>query len=658
MPATDISRSALFSGDDVPLDRASQYKSPEVLPSGESRRVVVYRLAHVGGETWDFRRANRYAIRDIERPVPSVSITNIADYETGCREHRDCYGHISVTPTGVKLVPGSLAKRTTENRNLFNEAGKAALERTGRYAGIRYQDFGSARLVIAPSWELDYQEVSVPASLARNFRAISCTDDAGSPLLRYREVPMKEGEWVVLVRPPSLGHSNVQPFRVRIWDKPCILYPGHCSEYHGEFDGDEMQVYHVSSEDSVAECESWAPVGRDPFLEPTSTYLRLLGGTKPKNKGAFMQASNMSIEEIEAGHPMPLLSRESRMRPDMLMEFAQRVKEKHIAGIEVGFRYVAASIAGQSDIRRQQLSQGHIGDIGRQARLAASCFSVDEQGVIRVHVKNSRVVLGTDELLADTQGNMFMRGVNAVCAKAQQALLDSHRAGVTDVVGQNLIEDMMQGSSVTLVSVPLGKEALLPQEPYLKWKSVQKDEIVAIVDTQSTKSLNLEEFKSASSPAALCSLGRRWAAAGVPEQTRVRELVAKCERAVLISCSQSEVVISREETRALSWMLSYNPGAHDLPVTNKIGAMARDLRPFVAMLATHFGTFYDLASQGAFDSYSEIGKLTFITPRPTRTQTSLLVLRRGQQDCHCCIGSSFTSHPPLPPSSDTSNLSG
>lgn len=46
-----------------------------------------------------------------------------------------------------------------------------------------------------------------------------------------------------------------------------------------------------------------------------------------------------------------------------------------------------------------------------------------------------------------------MRGVNAMCAKAQQALLDSHWAGVTDVVGRSLIEDLMQGSTVTLLSI-------------------------------------------------------------------------------------------------------------------------------------------------------------------------------------------------------------
>lgn len=641
MPATDVSRSVLFSSEEIPPERASQYKPPDVLPSDYSRQISVRRLAYVSGETWIARRPNRYAVRDIEGPVPGITVTNIADYETGCRQHRDCYGHISTTPTGVKLVPGSLAKRTTENRNMFNDAGKVALERTGRQAAFRYQEFirsmmlgkkghirgsmvsspieGSARLVIAPSWELNYQEVSIPMSLAKNFRVVSPTGADGSLLLRYREVCLKDGDWVVLVRPPSLGHSNVQPFRVRLWDKPCLgLYPGHCSEYHGDFDGDEMQMYHLSSEDAVTECEAWVPIGRDPFLEPASKYARLvqdhLKDSKkkclPRSKGTFMQASNVSIEEIESGHSLPQLSKESRMRSDMVMEFAQRVKEKEVAGIEVGFRYIAASIAGQSDIRRQQLSQGHIGDVSRQARLAASCFAVDEQGTITVCVTGTTLTLGVDDLLVQTRGNVFMRGVNSMCAKAQQALLDSHRAGIADTTGRNLIEDLMQGSDVTLLSLRKEKVALLPRGPSLQWRTTQGDEIIALVSTESAKTLQLEDFLCISSPAALSSLRRRRAAAGVNIDIVTRECIAKCERAILISCSQSEVLLSREEARALSWMLSYDPEAHDLPVTNKMGAMARGLRPFVAMLATHFGFFYDLASQGAFESYSQIDTLS------------------------------------------------
>lgn len=133
---------------------------------------------------------------------------------------------------------------------------------------------------------------------------------------------------------------------------------------------------------------------------------------------------------------------------------------------------------------------------------------------------------------------------------------------------------------------------------------------MAIVDTKSAKFLDLGEFRSISSPAALSLLGRSCATAGLSEREVTMECVLRCERAVLISCFQSEVTLSKEEARALSWMLSYDPGGHDLPVTNKVGAMARGLCPFVTMLATHFGVFHDLAYQGAFETYSEVETLS------------------------------------------------
>ncbi|KNZ46110.1 uncharacterized protein VP01_7543g1, partial [Puccinia sorghi] len=52
-------------------------------------------------------------------------------------------------------------------------------------------------------------------------------------------------------------------------------------------------------------------------------------------------------------------------------------------------------------------------------------------------------------------------------------------------------------------------------------------------------------------PAALSSLSHSLATAGADRSTIVTECVAKCERAVLICCFQSEVMLSREEARAL-----------------------------------------------------------------------------------------------------------
>jgi hypothetical protein len=39
---------------------------------------------------------------------------------------------------------------------------------------------------------------------------------------------------------------------------------------------------------------------------------------------------------------------------------------------------------------------------------------------------------------------------NVLCAKAQQVLLDSHRARVAEATGRNLVEDLVQGSDVRL----------------------------------------------------------------------------------------------------------------------------------------------------------------------------------------------------------------
>lgn len=73
------------------------------------------------------------------------------------------------------------------------------------------------------------------------------------------------------------------------------------------------------------------------------------------------------------------------------IEFAERVKRDGRDKAKVGLRYVTASIAGQSDIRHQQLSQGHIGDVSQQAKLAATCFWVCEDGAVQVHTELSTV---------------------------------------------------------------------------------------------------------------------------------------------------------------------------------------------------------------------------------------------------------------------------
>ena len=634
MPSTIVSRSAVFRSEGIPTERASQYVVPDVAPEAPLVPTQVKRLAHVGGCTWDFSRPSRYCIRELEGPVPCLESNSLADYETGCRQHRNCYGHLCNTPAGVRLVPGILAKRTTENRNLFNEAARVVFERPRADVAVRYQDFlrsimlgkrghlrgsmvschieGSARLVIAPSWSVSYQEVSIPISLARNFRSATAATRDGEALLRYGETNIQDGDWVILVRPPSLGHANVQPLKVRLWDKPCIgLYPGHCAEYHADFDGDEMQFYHVSSKSSVLECEQWCPVSEDPFASARALHSKLRANSSEitedsSSGGTFVEASNMSVQEILEGHPSPLLSSESRMKPDMVMEFAQRLRTEPKDNQDIGFRYVAASIAGQCDIRRQQLSQGHIGDVGRQARLAATCFSVDEMGAVLVCKGAAEVCIGKEPMLVSTRGNVFLRGVNVLCAKAQQVLLDSHRAGVAEATGRNLVEDLVQGSDVTLLSVRTEEADLVRNSGCMEWGVNTETEYVALVRSEHLTEDIALKCLALSTPTGLSIYAGARIEQGVTAELVSQECMTLSERAVHIVCVQTGVSVSREESRALAWMFSYEPAVHKHPVTQKYGGAARGLRPFVTLLNVHFGMFPALCSDGSLDSYSNI----------------------------------------------------
>ncbi|PLW12886.1 hypothetical protein PCASD_25145 [Puccinia coronata f. sp. avenae] len=324
-----------------------------------------------------------------------------------------------------------------------------------------------------------------------------------------------------------------------------------------------MQFYHVSSRSSILECEQWCPVSKDPFVEAQTLYRRLKAdscgdiGPSPSG-GTFIEASNMSVQEILDGHSSPLLSGESRMKPEMVMEFAQRLR-----------------------------------------------FSPDD--------KDNEMLagrLGVESVLAGTRGNVFLRGVNVLCAKAQQVLLDSHRAGVAEATGRNLVEDLVQGSNTTLLSVNTVDSKLIIDSGYMEWGVNTETEYVALVKSELlTKDVALKCL-ALSTPVGLSTYREARLEQGATAEAVMQKCLALSERAVHIVCVQTGVSISREEGRALAWMFSYDCVAHKHPVTHKYGGAARDLRPFVTLLNVHFGTFPGLCSDGSFDSYSSMSTMS------------------------------------------------
>ncbi|PLW32276.1 hypothetical protein PCANC_18997 [Puccinia coronata f. sp. avenae] len=71
-----------------------------------------------------------------------------------------------------------------------------------------------------------------------------------------------------------------------------------------------------------------------------------------------------------------------------------------------------------------------------------------------------------------------------MCAKAQQVLLDSHRAGVAEATGQNLVEDLVQSSDVTLLSVHTDDANLVRNSRCMEWGFNTENEYVALVRSE------------------------------------------------------------------------------------------------------------------------------------------------------------------------------
>lgn len=153
-------------------------------------------------------------------------------------------------------------------------------------------------------------------------------------------------------------------------------------------------MYHWSDPEAIAECQAWCPVAQAPFIQDGERFTKFT-----------IRASAHESPEV--------------------------------------FRSAAGPITVQSDVAREQLSQGRIRYISCQARLAALCFKVLEDGTITVAQANDTLVVGQELHREGTRGNVALRGLNPMCDKAQQALLDSHRAGISQHTAQNLIEDTL-----------------------------------------------------------------------------------------------------------------------------------------------------------------------------------------------------------------------
>lgn len=555
----------------------------------------------------------------------TYSVDDLSHYESGCHLHSHCFGHMCSTRAGIILPPQSMSMRMMEIATEYYAASKLAF--AGDIASYKdklmetnYTKYGtmrctmstpvagSCRLIATPQWEFGTRCIAMSPNLASKMRICKKSyDESGSVSGTYLEASLQENDWVIVVRPPSLHLGNTQPLRVRFWDKDVIgIHPETFSMYHGDFDGDEAQVYPVYDLDSIAECEAWTVLPLDKFVngrqmydimcpEFKKTYMntdvpqhikekRLDVVSRMKcddNRAEFLEYTTLSAKQLSEGNKKLHFGEVSRNKSahvqGMFKRFSSRETEKS---------FVSESIRGTEDVRRQQLSQGTLGDMTRIAKIAASCFYRHPNGGLYVIARGGNKMLCNDNIV-DT-GTPTVRAVSQICAVAQQAALDSHRAEAHDSVSHDFVADLILGcernvnisptSSYTFVQFDVNMpETISKSLTSCRWRHHSENGINTLCKPSSIPQLAFSYVKAAYNPVVLANAAKH--------DLDIRSI---CMRGLKVVCNYYSVRISDIELKDISFVFSYKPEASSDPITTRNGMVERDLGWIETLLATDY----------------------------------------------------------------------
>lgn len=521
------------------------------------------------------------------------SVKSLHDYESGCKEHADCYGHMCMTPSGYVLPPQSLAiKKGTEAneylssaRMVFDGEPKQGMENLRRInrtkRGKMRHDIlgapinGSARLIIVPCCDYGSGYVAVPRSIASSMitptSSRGCDKQAQASTIGERK--LADGDWVIAVRPPSLTHNSAQPMRVALWDEPTLgISHDDVGLFHGDFDGDEMHIYPIYDPKSIAECESWVHEPNIPFVSARQCLQGLRQVEEAEKAGlySFMNFTTMSMSQIAEQGRMPLYAKASRMKVDHVRQTGLRFSSPSSRG-----NYVSESIRGMADVTRQQLMQGSIGYMSRMAKLSSMCF-IRREGSLCVVRKSGVSVL--EKLSEGSFGCPCLRGVSRLCAISQQSALDSHRAGGDSMPAHDMISDLFQGLGSTVIVLPAGYKDKHP----LIWSCFKDGLTVAIVAKDDIESISSWPIVGAYSPLVL---------------RHCKDPREACSRGLSLVCNYFNVRIAKQEFHDMVAMFSYLVGESSLPITTSVGMKDRSLGWIDTLMASSYGTLKVLKSE-------------------------------------------------------------
>ena len=559
--------------------------------------------------------------------LPTQLVETYQQYMSGCREHDGCLGHFCTTPRGTILVPQRMATSLGTISNDYAKMAESIYNRDSHGQELNYRSklrsmmFGkrgrmrgdmpagvvdsSIRCVLSLCWEVSMGEIAVPRKLAENMRVlrvptllvdrqtgeIVSEETRGRPVYEmasahYVEDKLREGDTMVIVRPPSLWSGNVQPMKVKLWEHECVgMSPSNTDEYHADHDGDEIQCYFIGTRTALDECSKWSPLNSDKFALTTVQHLlpSQVRDNTTSQRETFMAHTTLSFRELMDGEPLPPLSNLARVKEPMANMFAQRLKDPN--SVFAGF--IDASIQGMKDIMKQQLNQGPIGDMSRQAKLAASCVKYQGNGVFHIRstcetirsVNPQLVDILTDERYP-LGGNPCMRAVSAICGVAQQASLDAHRVSQSVESSFDLIHSLIQGGPRSLV-------VLLPGTPIAaEWTYYTSDAVYAIVDNQSIRS-RATSVLGAYSPEVLKAV-----------KLSSMSVQQVCSVGFRVVCTYYGIKLSELEFWAFVELLCYRCEAVAEPITTKQGTIKRDMRWLVSVFSNHYGKLQDFQNRG------------------------------------------------------------
>lgn len=575
-------------------------------------------------------------------PIPVQKCESYMDYMAGCKAHgSNCLGNYAVTPRGTVLMPSTLAKSlgvmvndyargaegvfaregavsnnrsSNQERQYREKITSLMLTKTGKMRGDMASSIvdGSAREVITQFWnkmtvenlnieqsgidmlkerKVDASFFCIPDMVAANMRVLRVKKDKDLDMMMgyYEEDEVREGDWAIVVRAPSLGPRSVQPMMIVLWQHECFgLDPSFCDQYHADFDGDEMHIYILGRSESIEECMQWVRQERDIYEKVVEEKFipkswRENGTEDVRSK--FMVGSTLSIRELMDGIEMPDISPESRMKEAMTNMSVDRLKNP----MRVMSEFISESLRGIEDVKRQQLSQGFIGRITREAKVSAACLVYRGNGVFYM-MRDKECIKIVDTAISDISfdriyplgGNPAIRGISKLCGKFQQAMLDAHRVSTQIVTQMNLIENFLNGGtdSITLVAM---RGTRLPKN---SWNCFKDGITFCIIHPTAVKSL-ATNVVAAYHPSVL---------ADVQKMNGDTRLVAL--GGVQMICNAYGVRLTKLELHSVAELTRYKCETASEPITTKKGIHQRRLRWFQVLFANHYKYIGTLHSQG------------------------------------------------------------